>query len=74
MSKVSQRKRQAYQEGRHDAINGNGVRYSKHPFMIQYKRGYHDGWQARNLMKPHKTTQKHWFARMLAWVAAKVAR
>lgn len=40
MSKTSQRKRQAYEEGHRDARNGNGFKYSRHPFMEQYRAGY----------------------------------
>lgn len=43
MSKTSQRKRVAYEEGFRDGSRSNGFRYARHPFMDDYRRGWNDG-------------------------------
>ena len=61
MSKTSQRKRQAYEEGHRDAKSRNGIRYSRHPFMDAYRAGYRDGLDAS---KPRTLLQ--WFREVFA--------
>jgi hypothetical protein len=76
MSKTAQRKRQTFEEGLRDAVNGNGFRYVSHFYMEQYRAGYLEGLkrvvhkQRRDreqgrLNRPHN--------RLLAWLAGKVA-
>ncbi len=61
MSRTSQRKRQAYEEGHRDARNSNGLKYSYHPFMEQYRAGYQAG-------KPQRESRTllQWFREVFA--------
>jgi len=62
MSRTSQRKRQAYEEGHRDGRNRNGLKYSRHPFMEQYRAGYQAGME-----KPRpKRTLLEWFRGVFA--------
>lgn len=61
MSKTSQRKRQAYEEGHRDAVKGNGFRYSRHPFMDSYR----DGFQHGSVTQEPKTMLQ-WFREVFA--------
>lgn len=61
MSRTSQRKRQAYEEGHRDARNRNGIKYSRHPFMDQYRAGYQAG-----MAKVESITALQWFREVFA--------
>lgn len=62
MSKTSQRKRQAYEEGHRDARRGNGFKYARHPFMEDYRNGFNDG---RTTIPPLTMLER--FRRVFAW-------
>lgn len=61
MSKTSQRKRQAYEEGHRDAQNRNGIKYLRHPFMEQYRAGYQAG-----ATSPKSRSLLQWFREVFA--------
>ena len=69
MSKTSQRKRQAYEEGLRHGVIGGGIAYSRHPFMEHYRRGYVDGVRR----SAAKRERKRLAARLLIWLAGKFA-
>lgn len=43
MSKASQRKLSSYQLGREDGRKGYGLRWKRHPYLADYKRGHRRG-------------------------------
>lgn len=68
MSKTAQRKRQAYQEGLQDGAAGRGYRWSRHPYMAEYRFGYVDGLKVKKAFLRRRT----WWYRSIRWICRKL--
>lgn len=75
MSKTSQRKRQAYQEGLKHGLWRSGIAYTRHPFMAEYRRGYSEGVARAKYRDQFKAQQKSGsgIAKILGWMARSAA-
>lgn len=56
MSKTSQRKFSAYQEGLDDGLTGKPVKWARHPKLEHYMAGYNEGKRARTPVVPRGMT------------------
>jgi hypothetical protein len=66
MSKSSQRKLSAYQQGFDDGLLDNHVQWVAHPMLANYQAGFHDGHYARCLKQ--KKSLKMTFLERLKFV------
>lgn len=76
MSKTSQRKQQAYQEGLQHGMWNSGLAYSRHPFMAEYRKGYADGVTRAQYIAAARREQRAreaWPARFLDWLSRRFA-
>lgn len=74
MSKTSQRKRQAYTEGLGDGQRGDGFRWKRHPFIQDYRRGFHQGCEWRRAWQGEAAIARRWYMRLLAAIACRMSR
>ena len=62
MSKTTQQKISAYQQGVDDALSGNPIRWAHHPKLKQYMHGYKMG---KSSLIPLKPKGLNFFERLL---------
>lgn len=73
MSKTAQRKRNAYQQGLCDGMEGEWFRWSRHPFLDQYRRGFEEGRAIEARREAREAYAKRWYVRFVLWVTRRVA-